>query len=260
MNTPEKELEDLWGYAKRLRFVRRAIAEAFPSRAAHTLSVLDVGCGNGSQLAVPLTRTGFQVTGVDTDARSIEHARRLVVEMPNARFLCVQVGDLPTAQTFEIVILSEVLEHTLDPAALLAESARRLKLGGVLIVTVPNGYGEFEIDSWLYRTLRLQRLIDAVASRRSEVVASTDNQADGHVQFFTRRRLLRLFADCGLTVISQSASSIFSGPLAGHTLARIPGFIEWNARTADALPLELSSGWFFALRRVGEGKESERGV
>ena len=42
------ERENLWGYAKRLRFVRQAIEEAFAGRAAGSLRVLDVGCGTGA--------------------------------------------------------------------------------------------------------------------------------------------------------------------------------------------------------------------
>ena len=82
------ERENLWGYAKRLRFVQQAIEEAFAGRAADSLRVLDVGCGNGSQLALPLARKGFHVTGIDTDARSIEHARQLAANDTNVRYIC----------------------------------------------------------------------------------------------------------------------------------------------------------------------------
>ena len=73
------EREDLWGYAKRLRFVREAMRDAFPRAEARRLRVLDVGCGNGSQLALPLARGAAEIylTGIDTDARSIEHAKQL---------------------------------------------------------------------------------------------------------------------------------------------------------------------------------------
>jgi 2-polyprenyl-3-methyl-5-hydroxy-6-metoxy-1,4-benzoquinol methylase len=74
----QEEIEDLWGYAKRLRFVREAINAAFSKRAPGSLRLLDVGCGNGSQLALPLAiRNGFQLTGIDPDRRSIEHAKQL---------------------------------------------------------------------------------------------------------------------------------------------------------------------------------------
>lgn len=242
------ENENLWGYLKRLRFVRRAIADSFHNQQTSSLSVLDVGCGNGSQLALSLIKDGFDLTGVDTDKKSIEHARRLAADVTNARFLCCRVEQLNDTEVFDVVILSEVLEHVKEPLSLLKAGVHRLRPDGVMIVTVPNGFGEFEIDSWLFRTLQLQRIVDALATGSKEVVGSTDNQENGHVQFFTRRRLLGLFDDCGLKIFLEGASSLFSGPLAGHIIARSATFIEWNARAADKLPPILSSGWFFALR------------
>ncbi|HEX8775836.1 MAG TPA: methyltransferase domain-containing protein [Pyrinomonadaceae bacterium] len=245
----QTERENLWGYAKRLRFVRRVIAEGFPGRAASSLRVLDVGCGNGTQLALPLVRDGFRLTGVDTDERSIEHARRLSLEAANAEFICGSVEDVSPAELFDVVILSEVLEHMTEPAVLLEASAARMAANAILIVTVPNGYGEFELDSKMFRALRLQKAVDALARNDREVIAATDNHECGHVQFFTLGRLLRLFRQCRLEIVRREASVLFSGPLVGHTLARSERFIEWNARITDKLPLVLSSGWYFALRR-----------
>ena len=240
------ESENLWGYLKRLRFVEGVIRESFPEREAAAVRILDVGCGNGSQLALPLAQRGFQVTGIDIDARSIEHAQRLAKDLPSATFVCGDVAELKAGR-FELVILSEVLEHMTEPRQLLTASAEHLSADGVIIITVPNGYGEFEIDSRLFRLLRLQRLVDALAKSNREVVAATDNHESGHVQSFTRRRLRRLFAECGLTVFREGAASFLAGPFIGHTLARFPRFIEWNSRVTDKLPLTFASGWYFAL-------------
>ena len=252
----QEEQENLWGYAKRLRFVRQTIAEVFPRREAGSLSVLDVGCGNGSQLALPLARHGFQVTGVDIHEPSIEHARQDVGDLKNARFVCGRVEDL-NPEPFDIVILSEVLEHVREPYELLTASTRYLSNNGMMIVTVPNGFGEFEIDSWLFRKLRGQRIVDALYKSKQKIIAATDNYADDHVQFFRRRRLLRLFEQSALSVFRQGAATFLAGPVVGHTLARSPRFIEWNARVADKLPLLLASGWYFALRRRENRKLTE---
>ncbi|HEX8708086.1 MAG TPA: methyltransferase domain-containing protein [Pyrinomonadaceae bacterium] len=257
----ESETENLWAYGKRLRFVRQAIEDVFPGWDARALRVLDVGCGNGTQLALALARLGFNVTGIDLDARSVEHARALALGLPRARFLCRDVEELE-GLSFEVVILSEVLEHVAEPRALLGSSVGRLSAGGLLIVTVPNGYGEFELDSQLFRVLRLQRLVDVLARhRQGDAVAGTDNHASGHVQFFTRGRLQRLFAECSLRVLRAGAGSLLAGPLVGHTLARSSRFIRWNARASDRLPLVLASGWYFALgRRSGREAEGQGGV
>lgn len=252
-----EEREDLWGYRKRLSFVREAAREAFPEKRPEELRVLDVGCGNGSQLGVPLARAGFRLKGVDTDARSIEHANHLAQGLTNVEFVCARVEELPASALYEVVILSEVLEHLENPGELLTESAKRMTADGIMIVTVPNGFGEFEIDSWVFRSLRLQRVVDALAKNNREVLGSTDNMESGHIQFFTRGRLLKLFETSGLVPFRQGAASFLAGPIVGHALARFESFIEWNARVTDHLPFALASGWYFALRRrenPGQGK------
>jgi 2-polyprenyl-3-methyl-5-hydroxy-6-metoxy-1,4-benzoquinol methylase len=243
-----EEIEDLWGYAKRLRFVRDAITSAFPERAGASLRVLDVGCGNGSQLALPLAiGTGVQLVGIDTDSRSIEHARRLVGDRANIRFCDGRVEDLIEAEPFDVVILSEVLEHLERPAEMLTAGARLMSGNGILIVTVPNGYGEFEIDSWIFRTLRLQRVVDALAQKR-EVPSATDNHESGHIQFFTRARLRKLFAAAGLVALGEGSGSFIAGPIAGHLVGRSPRLIDWNARITNRLPFTFASAWYFVLR------------
>lgn len=242
-----EEQENLWAYQKRLRFVRSVIKDNFPARHFSTISVLDIGCGNGSQLSLPLARSGLSVTGIDPDESSIAHATRLSEDVPSARFLCTSVNEI--AETFDVVILSEVLEHVMDPVGLLKSGERRLNPNGLVIVTTPNGYGEFEMDSWLFGVLRMQRVVDRLASNKSKVMSSTDNDDSGHIQFFTRGRLYRIFRECGLAVWRDGAASLFAGPFAGHLLARSNRFIQWNAVVTDRLPMVLASGWYFALRR-----------
>jgi len=242
-----REIEDIWGYAKRLRFVRAVIRSCFEE--SKPLRVLDIGCGNGSQLAIPLAQdTRLKILGIDPDVRSIEQAQRLSNAKDNLDFACESVAEIPGDQPFNVVILSEVLEHLERPEEMLRSATRLLSGDGLLIVTVPNGYGEFEIDSWIFRFLRLQKIVDRFA-KQSEVLSATDNSESGHLQFFTRPRLQRLFKDAGLSVFRQDAASFLAGPVAGHFVARSQRLIDWNARIADRLPFVLASGWYFALRR-----------
>ncbi|HKY26969.1 MAG TPA: methyltransferase domain-containing protein, partial [Pyrinomonadaceae bacterium] len=202
-------------------------------------------------LALPLARLGFQVTGIDIHAPSIEHARQLGAGVANLSYICGRVEELKSAP-YDVVILSEVLEHLREPRLLLSAATEHLGKNGMIIVTVPNGYGEFEIDSWLFGMFRLQRVVDAMARNSNQVTAATDNHESGHVQFFTRRQLRRLFADCSLSIVKEGVGSFLAGPFIGHTLARSDRFIEWNARVTDKLPRVLASGWYFALRRETE--------
>jgi hypothetical protein len=165
-------------------------------------------------------------------------------------------------QQFQAVIISEVLEHLDHPESLLRAALNYLAVDGIMIVTVPNGYGEFEIDSRLFRGLRLWVVRDAVhyvlrkLGRKQpapQVPSSYDTK--GHVQRFTMSRLKRIFACHGLR-ISQFRSSVFvAGPLIGHTVGHFDKFVRFNARLADRLPPWACSGWFFALERTSADQD-----
>jgi SAM-dependent methyltransferase len=250
----EGNAEDLWGYSKRLRFIDDSIRAGCDRTAREAVHVLDIGCGNGSQLTIPLAALGYQVTGIDTHPASIEAARRFA--RPNLHFYCGSVDDIPSAP-FDVVILSEVLEHVADPDKLLHQAVEKLSVSGVMIVTVPNGYGEFEWDSWLYRTFGIERLVASYEIRqrsanpdRPALSSSTENLDDRHVNFFTLARLRQMFDAEGLQVMRENPSTLLAGPLVGHTLARSKRFVSWNARVADRVPMALASGWYFALTRM----------
>jgi SAM-dependent methyltransferase len=255
--------ENPWGYGKRLRFVTQAIGHEYPDQPPGSIRLLDVGCGNGLFLAIPLARAGFGVTGVDFHQPSIARAQGMASALPNARFVAGTVADLDESD-FDVVILSEVLEHVPDPKALLLASLQRLKPNGIAVITVPNGYGEFEIDSWIFRVFRLGVALDLLKRilRRTPArpggadqpadqpdMPATDNDNCPHVQFFNIRRLKRMFRECSLSLIEESAGSLACGPLVSSTLGHSRHFIEWNARVSDSLPLVLASSWYFVLRR-----------
>jgi SAM-dependent methyltransferase len=188
-------------------------------------------------------------------APSIAEAKRLSAGLEKAVFETLEVDDVDD-MAFDVVLLSEVLEHVEKPDKLLAESLKKMKSGGLMIVTVPNGYGEFEWDSWMFSRLGLERLVEKYETRRTDSrrpgpIASTENHDNRHIQFFTLRRLRKMFAEAGLVIERAAGSTVFGGPFAGHTLARSSRFISWNASAADRLPISMASGWYFALRRSG---------
>ena len=79
--------------------------------------VLDVGCGYGA-VSESMARAGAEVTGIDMDAGLIEQARRRVSALP-LRFIVVDVTrDIPVGR-YDIIVLSNVLEHIVERINLL---------------------------------------------------------------------------------------------------------------------------------------------
>jgi SAM-dependent methyltransferase len=99
------------------------------------LEICEIGSGGGHVLRLfPDAR----LTAIDVSDVYLETARRNLTGY-DVRFLKGEVEHLGlAAESFDRIVCTEVLEHTVDPDAILAEIARLLKPDGVAVVTVPN--------------------------------------------------------------------------------------------------------------------------
>jgi SAM-dependent methyltransferase len=92
--------------------------------------ILEVGCGEGMMF------DGSGTHPVQMDV-SMTRVARAVGKAP--LLLCADGYQLPFAsESFRVVLLVAVLEHTREPWRILAEARRVLKPGGVAIAVVPN--------------------------------------------------------------------------------------------------------------------------
>lgn len=111
--------------------------------------VLDIGCSSGI-VPILLAREGATVVGVDSDATSIDEAKTHLtaeagfvqerVEFLEADFLTF---DPEQYKPFDTIVMTEVLEHLVRPADMIAKAAQFLMPGGKVIVTVPFGINDF---------------------------------------------------------------------------------------------------------------------
>ena len=104
--------------------------------------VLDVACGSGHTTLRIASRTGCTVDGVDLHERAIAEARSAAQERGLASRAVFQVHDASTPlpfvdATFDAVICIDAINHLPNRLAVLAEWARVLKPGGVLVFTDP---------------------------------------------------------------------------------------------------------------------------
>jgi len=97
--------------------------------------VLDLGCRSGA-----LTRhflEGNELVGLDVDAAALAKASDLGIEPVQANV----EEPLPFEDaSFDAVVAGELFEHLQFPDALVAEIARVLRPGGVLVGSVPNAF------------------------------------------------------------------------------------------------------------------------
>jgi 2-polyprenyl-3-methyl-5-hydroxy-6-metoxy-1,4-benzoquinol methylase len=100
--------------------------------------VLEVGCGLGFFTRELLKWKPARLTSVDISPALVN---KLAAAAPNVECLVADALDLDTAlgdREFDIVLSSEVIEHTPDPRRAVAQMARHLAPGGRLVLSVPN--------------------------------------------------------------------------------------------------------------------------
>jgi SAM-dependent methyltransferase len=102
--------------------------------------VLDVGSGPGFFLLHGQQR-GWKTLGMEPSVQAAAHSRGLGLNVVQGFLSDATAAGLGT---FDVVHLSEVLEHVPDPAGLLGVVHRLLDAGGLVCIIVPNDYSVFQ--------------------------------------------------------------------------------------------------------------------
>ena len=109
----------------------KVIAELLPNN----ISVLDVGCGDGSLIQLLIKENNIKARGLEIK-KSIEHVKTCI-----NHGLSVIEGDAETEldqfpdQTFDFVVLSQTLQAFYNPEKVLKDM---LRVGKSVIVSIPN--------------------------------------------------------------------------------------------------------------------------
>lgn len=165
----------------RTEMVRRA-------RLVTTLSkrrgrILDVGCGDGRFLDA-IQEEGWRPVGTEIAAS----AGRLA--SPRHSVLVGDISALRSTALFDAITFWDVLEHLANPRAVLFEARQRLRVGGILVISMPNLAGTASLAMrrrWHYYDL----------------------ESYGHLHHLTPRHLRMLLRGAGLRPIySETRGSV----------------------------------------------------
>lgn len=160
------------------RNTRPEVAQYLPRTARR---VLDVGCGAGDFGRAIKRRGRIEVVGIELDAKACAMAAQVLDKSIEGN---IETMTLPFADGyFDCIVFADVLEHLVDPQAVLRKAARVLAPDGVILMSLPN-VGYYEVVQML-----------ANGRWKYEDAGIMDRT---HLRFFTAAEVHALIAGAGL--------------------------------------------------------------
>jgi 2-polyprenyl-3-methyl-5-hydroxy-6-metoxy-1,4-benzoquinol methylase len=105
---------------------------------------LEVGCGEGFALAFFL-KHGYTIKGIDFSSAGVESKNPKCKDfLVTGDIFNLLEKEIASGNVYDIVWLQNVLEHVLDPVALLQSLRNLVSPEGVAVVTVPNDYSAMQ--------------------------------------------------------------------------------------------------------------------
>ena len=184
---------------------------------ATTDRVLDVGCGDGTFCRF-VTRDERRVVGVDIDASA------LPAESAGVQYVIASAEALPFADgTFGAVTMTMVLHHV-EAEHALAEAARVLAPGGVLLILGYGRYGGWRDAPHEVRDVLTHRLVSRRMRAWCLVPTSTRQLPGPSLQAPGPRRVPRPETHCRAagTAASRCGATSSSGPKPANQTGRAP--------------------------------------
>jgi 2-polyprenyl-3-methyl-5-hydroxy-6-metoxy-1,4-benzoquinol methylase len=162
---------------------------------------LEVGFGAGVYLKA-LATNYREVVATDIEETHREHAANLAEKHPNLRVLVDDITHSQlSAETFDLVLCSEVIEHIADPIHAISGLRRVLAPGGYLLVSTPQRYSVMECAC---KVAFKPGVINLVKWVYGEPVFET-----GHISLMTEREMTYALESAGFRILERFKSGLY---------------------------------------------------
>jgi O-antigen biosynthesis protein len=215
--------------------------------------VIDVGCSTGF-VSQALKERGCTVTGIEVDPEAARLAEGPCEKVIVADLDQVDLTDAVGAETFDVALFGDVIEHLKNPARLLKDMRGLLAPDGYIVVSVPNV---------AHASVRLALLKGQFDYEDTGILDET------HLKYYTRSSIGDLLESCGYMVevmdwteLKVSAEEVHEvlDPLGLANLEEVvKAFSEWEAVAFQYIVKAFPATEEAQVRKLSEEKvQAER--
>ena len=211
-------------------------------------SMLDVGCGEGFAMAY-FHRHGWTVEGLD-------YSQSGVAAMNPQYLSALTTGDVDTllqhkissGRKYDLIWLSNVLEHVPDPISLMGQMHELLNEAGVLVVTVPNDFSPVQRE-----LIRQGHITEEFWVAPPDHLSYFDESSLRRIGAATGFQIQRLIGDFPIDMFLYHPGSNYIinkslGPAAHRARVQLENLLSER-------PIQEINDFFDAMARVGLGRD-----
>lgn len=205
--------------------------------------VVDFGCGNG-KFVWNAFNNGVSIEGVEFFEEQVSHLRR---GMPEVKFQTVKEF-LENAEKYDIIFLSNVLEHFTNPKKELEQLLQKLSKGGLLVAEGPleRNFSLVNYCKWKY--FQLRKLFSS---------SYQTSFAPVHIFYSNYKNQLSLFESFGLITKEYKAmENTWPYPAKLKDIQSPGGLVKYAIALMSKLCGVLSAKYGNTFIYVGEKREN----
>ena len=198
--------------------------------------ILDLGFGDGLFLKAFHNHPNFTI--LEGSKSLVEHGQKVARELNSqARIIHTYFEDYVTADRFDVIIASHVLEHVEDSKKVLSLCKTWLKDDGQLIIIVPN---RESLHRRLGVTMGLQQELDDLSPR---------DKAVGHLRVYSIESLTKEVEESGFRALESRG--FFTKALSNAQMINLaPEVIQGLCKLSTNLPAEMGANIGLVCKNV----------
>ncbi len=205
--------------------------DLFPLIPEDATCILEIGCAAGMTGKELKKRRGVFVAGVEAEAEAARLARKVLDDVVEGS---IEDLDLPYDEnSFDCILFADVLEHLVDPLAVLKKIRKFLKPSGTVVASIPNVQ---------YLGL-IHHLTEGNWTYEKEGILD-----ETHLRFFTFKEMEKLFSKAGFAIdqVDETLDPQFHQLKPGN-----PASLTIGRMTLNDLTLEEFRRFFVFQYKIG---------